>query len=221
RTTRCCKSRSPLPSTAIRSPAGRLAVFARGVSAARAPRDSGPGLTRQQHTLSVLVENEFGVLARVAGLFSGRGFNIESLCVASNPLDPTMSRITLVTTGDDLALEQITKQLNKVVHVVKVTDFKEVATVDRELALIKVNADERARAEVMNVVDIFRAKIVDVGSKSYIIEVTGNEEKLSAMIDLLRPIGILEVARTGRVTIARGNQRPAEHGARQAKEKVA
>jgi acetolactate synthase-1/3 small subunit len=178
-------------------------------------------LTRQQHTLSVLVENEFGVLARVAGLFSGRGFNIESLCVASNPLDPTMSRITLVTTGDDLVLEQITKQLNKIVHVVKVTDFKDVATVDRELALIKVTADERARAEVMNVVDIFRAKIVDVGSKSYIIEVTGNEEKLSAMIDLLRPIGILEVARTGRVTMARGNQRPTEHGARPAKEKVA
>jgi acetolactate synthase-1/3 small subunit len=161
------------------------------------------------------------VLARVAGLFSGRGFNIESLCVASNPLDPTMSRITLVTTGDDLVLEQITKQLNKIVHVVKVTDFKDVATVDRELALIKVTADERARAEVMNVVDIFRAKIVDVGSKSYIIEVTGNEEKLSAMIDLLRPIGILEVARTGRVTMARGNQRPTAHGARPVKEKVA
>jgi acetolactate synthase I/III small subunit len=178
-------------------------------------------LTKQQHTLSVLVENEFGVLARVAGLFSGRGFNIESLCVASNPLDPTMSRITLVTTGDDLVLEQITKQLNKIVHVVKVTDFKDVATVDRELALIKVTADERARAEVMNVVDIFRAKIVDVGSKSYIIEVTGNEEKLSAMIDLLRPIGILEVARTGRVTMARGNQRTMTHGARPAKEKVA
>jgi acetolactate synthase-1/3 small subunit len=178
-------------------------------------------LTKQQHTLSVLVENEFGVLARVAGLFSGRGFNIESLCVASNPLDPTMSRITLVTTGDDLVLEQITKQLNKIVHVVKVTDFKDVATVDRELALIKVTADERARAEVMNVVDIFRAKIVDVGSKSYIIEVTGNEEKLSAMIDLLRPIGILEVARTGRVTMARGNQRPTAHTARPVKEKVA
>jgi acetolactate synthase-1/3 small subunit len=178
-------------------------------------------LTKQQHTLSVLVENEFGVLARVAGLFSVRGFNIESLCVASNPLDPTMSRITLVTTGDELVLEQITKQLNKVVHVVKVTDFKDAATVDRELVLIKVAADERARGEVMNVVDIFRAKIVDVGSKSYIIEVTGNEEKLSAMIDLLRPVGILEVARTGRVTMARGNQRPAVHGGRQAKEKLA
>jgi acetolactate synthase I/III small subunit len=178
-------------------------------------------LITKQHTLSVLVENEFGVLARVAGMFSGRGFNIESLCVAANPLDATMSRITLVTTGDDLALEQITKQLNKIVHVVKVTDFKDLATVDRELALIKVNADERARAEVMNVVGIFRAKIVDVGSKSYIIEVTGNEEKIEAMIDLLRPIGIQEVARTGRVTMARGNQRPVERGPRQTKEKVA
>ena len=109
-----------------------------------------------------------------------------------------MSRITLVTPGDDLVLEQITKQLNKIVHVVKVTDFKDVATVERELALIKVSADERSRGEVMNIVDIFRAKIVDVGSKSYIIEVTGNEEKIEALIDLLRPIGILEVARTGR-----------------------
>jgi acetolactate synthase-1/3 small subunit len=179
-------------------------------------------LTKQQHTLSVLVENEFGVLARVAGLFSGRGFNIESLCVAANPLDPTMSRITLVTTGDDLVLEQITKQLNKIVHVVKVIDFKDAATVDRELALIKVTADERSRAEVMNVVDIFRAKIVDVGgSNSYIIEVTGNEEKIEAMIGLLRPIGIQEVARTGRVTIARTNQKSGERGTRPSKEKVA
>jgi acetolactate synthase-1/3 small subunit len=176
-------------------------------------------LTTPQHTLSVLVENEFGVLARVAGLFSGRGFNIESLCVAENPLDSTMSRITLVTAGDELALEQIIKQLNKVVHVIKVVDFKDVATVDRELALIKVSADEKSRGEVMNVVDIFRAKIVDVGSKSYIIEVTGNEEKIEAMIDLLRPVGIQEVARTGRVTMARGNQKVGE--ARPTKEKVA
>src|SRR5262249_43448727 len=132
-----------------------------------------------------------------------------------------MSRITLVTTGDDLVLEQITKQLNKIVHVVKVTDFKDVATVDRELALIKVSADERSRAEVMNVVDIFRAKIVDVGSSSYIIEVRGNEEKIEAMIGLLRPIGIQEVARTGRVTIARSNQQSGGRGARSSKEKVA
>src|SRR5207244_8772928 len=109
----------------------------------------------------------------------------------------------------------------KIVHVVKVTDFTDVATVDRELALIKVSADERARAEVMNVVDIFRAKIVDVGSSSYIIEVTGNEEKIEAIIDLLRPIGIQEVARTGRVTMARSSRRGAERGARSANEEVA
>ncbi len=176
---------------------------------------------KQQHTLSVLVENEFGVLARVASLFSGRGFNIESLCVAANPLDATMSRITLVTTGDDQVLEQITKQLNKVVNVIEVTDFLDVSTVDRELALIKVPADEKVRAEVMNVVDIFRAKIVDVGAKTYVIEVTGNEEKIEAMIDLLRPIGIQEIARTGRVTMARSSQNPSGRRRRPTKEKVA
>lgn len=164
----------------------------------------------QQHTISVLVENSFGVLARVAGLFSGRGFNIESLCVAENPLDPTMSRITLVTTGDDQVLEQITKQLNKVVSVIQVTDFKDVATVDRELALIKVAANEKTRAEVMNVVDIFRANVVDVSPKSYIIAVTGREQKVEAMIELLKPVGILEVARTGRITMARGPRNSSE-----------
>lgn len=160
----------------------------------------------QQHTISVLVENSFGVLARVAGLFSGRGFNIESLCVAANPLDPSMSRITLVTTGDDLVLEQITQQLNKVVSVIQVKDFKDVATVDRELVLVKVAADEKTRAELMTIVDIFRAKIVDVSPKAYMLEVTGTEDKVEAMIELLRPLGIQEVARTGRVTMARGMQ---------------
>lgn len=160
----------------------------------------------QQHTISVLVENSFGVLARVAGLFSGRGFNIESLCVAANPLDSTMSRITLVTTGDDLVLEQITQQLNKVVSVIQVKDFKDVATVDRELLLVKVATDEKTRAELMTIVDIFRAKIVDVSPSSHIIEVTGTEDKVEAMIELLKPLGIQEVARTGRVTMARGMQ---------------
>jgi acetolactate synthase I/III small subunit len=175
---------------------------------------------QQQHTISVLVENAFGVLARVAGLFSGRGFNIESLCVAENPLDPTMSRITLVTTGDDQVLEQITKQLNKVVSVIEVTDFQDVATVDRELALIKVSADERTRAEVMNVVDIFRANVVDVSAKSYIIAVTGREAKLEAMIELLKPLGIQEVARTGRITLARGLQAGGERD-KESRERVA
>lgn len=160
----------------------------------------------QQHTISVLVENSFGVLARVAGLFSGRGFNIESLCVAANPLDPSMSRITLVTTGDDLVLEQITKQLNKLVSVIQVTDFKDAATVDRELVLVRVTGDEKTRAELMTVVDIFRAKIVDVSPRSYVIEVTGTQDKVNAMIELLKPLGIQEVARTGKVTMARGMQ---------------
>jgi acetolactate synthase-1/3 small subunit len=176
---------------------------------------------KQQHTISVLVENTFGVLARVAGLFSGRGFNIESLCVAPNPLDPTMSRITLVTTGDDLVLEQITKQLNKLVSVIQVTDFKGVPTVDRELALVKVRADERTRAQVMNVVDIFRANVVDVSASSYVIAVTGREEKIAAMIELLKALGILEVARTGRITMARGPMSVAEPIAEESKERVA
>src|SRR5688572_4974246 len=145
---------------------------------------------KRQHTISVLVENEFGVLARVAGLFSIRGFNIESLCVAANPLDPSMSRITLVTIGDDTVLEQVTKQLNKLVSVVQVQDFQEVSTVDRELVLIRVAADEKTRSELMNVVDIFRAKIVDVSPKSFIVEVTGTQDKIDAMIELLRPLGI-------------------------------
>ncbi|HVN86365.1 MAG TPA: acetolactate synthase small subunit [Candidatus Binatia bacterium] len=158
-----------------------------------------------RHTISVLVSNEFGVLARVAGLFSGRGFNIECLTVAET-LDPTVSRITLVTRGDDKVLEQITKQLNKLISVIKVTDFLDSKHVERELALIKVAANERTRAEVMNIVDIFRAKVIDVGAESYIVELTGDEEKINAIIDLLRPIGIKEIARTGKVAMHRGTQ---------------
>lgn len=176
---------------------------------------------QQQHTISVLVENAFGVLARVAGLFSGRGFNIESLCVAENPLDPSMSRITLVTTGDDGVLEQVTKQLNKVVSVIQVTDFKDVPTVDRELALVKVKADERTRAQVMNVVDIFRANVVDVSPESYIIGVTGREEKIEAMIELLKPVGIQEVARTGRIAMARGPKKAGDASGEESRERVA
>ena len=158
-----------------------------------------------RHTISVLVENEFGVLARVAGLFSGRGFNIESLTVAET-LDPTVSRITLVTRGDDQVLEQITKQLNKLICVIKVTDFTDTRHVERELALIKVNADERTRPEIMNIVDIFRGKVIDVGPRSYMIEVTGDEDKIGAILELLRPLGIREIARTGKVAMHRGMQ---------------
>ena len=156
-----------------------------------------------RHTISVLVENEFGVLARVASLFSGRGFNIESLSVAET-LDPTVSRITLVTTGDDQVLAQVTKQLNKLVPVIKVTDFKDTHYVERELVLLKVKIDEGTRAQVLTIVDIFRAKIVDVGLESYIIEVTGTVEKIEAILSLLRPLGLKEIAQTGKVALFRG-----------------
>lgn len=158
-----------------------------------------------RHTISILVENEFGVLSRVAGMFSGRGFNIESLSVAET-LDPTVSRITLVTRGDDGVLQQIEKQLLKLVNVIKVIDFTETAHVERELVLIKVAADERTRGEVMNVVEIFRGKIIDVSRKSYIIEVTGSEDKIAALIELLKPIGIKEIVRTGTVAMFRGTR---------------
>ena len=156
-----------------------------------------------RHTISVLVENEFGVLARVAGLFSGRGFNIESLTVAET-LDPTVSRITLVTRGEDQVLEQVEKQLNKLVSVIKVMDFTESPHVEREMALIKVTADEKSRAEVINIIDIFRGKVIDVGPRSYIVEVTGDEGKIQALLELLAPLGIKEIARTGKVAMHRG-----------------
>lgn len=156
-----------------------------------------------RHTISVLVENEFGVLARVAGLFSGRGFNIESLSVAET-LDPTVSRITLVTHGDDQVLEQITKQLNKLISVIKVTDFTGTEHVERELVLVKVSTDGRNRGELMNIVDIFRGKVVDVAHRSYIVEATGSEEKINALLRLLQPLGIREIARTGKVAMYRG-----------------
>ena len=156
-----------------------------------------------RHTISVLVENEFGVLARVAGLFSGRGFNIESLTVAET-LDPTISRITLVTRGDDQVLEQIEKQLNKLVPVIKVIDFADSPHVEREMALVKVTADEKTRAEIMNIIDIFRGKVIDVGPRSYIVELTGDEEKIQAVLELLAPLGIKEIVRTGKVAMHRG-----------------
>ncbi|KIH76599.1 acetolactate synthase, small subunit [Geoalkalibacter ferrihydriticus] len=156
-----------------------------------------------KHTISVLVENEFGVLARVAGLFSGRGFNIESLSVATT-LDPSISRMTIVTSGDDQILEQITKQLNKLIDTIKVIDFTGGDFVEREMALVKVCAEEGTRAEVLRVVDIFRAKVVDVTAKSYTVEVTGAPGKINAIIELLRPLGIKEIVRSGPVVIGRG-----------------
>ncbi|MBI5232812.1 MAG: acetolactate synthase small subunit [Deltaproteobacteria bacterium] len=155
-----------------------------------------------RHTISVLVANEFGVLSRIAGLFSGRGFNIESLCVAET-MDPDVSRMTIVTSGDDRILEQITKQLNKVVTVQKVIDFTEKEHIERELALIKIQVTADNRASLMSFVDIFRAKVVDVSPKSYTIEVTGDTEKIAAAARLLKPFGIKEIVRTGPIVIAR------------------
>lgn len=158
------------------------------------------------HIISVLVENEFGVLARVAGLFSSRGFNIESLTVNADPLDPTVSRIVVISAGDDQVLEQINKQLNKLVCVIKVIDFHEVDTVNRELMLVKVAVEERSRSELDSIVQAFRAHVVDIGPRSQTIEVTGDDDKLKAFVALVRPLGIREIVRTGKIAMARSAQ---------------
>lgn len=155
-----------------------------------------------RHTISVLVENKFGVLTRVAGLFSGRGYNIDSLNVAPTH-DPTASRMTIVTRGDDATLDQIVKQLNKLADVMKVQDFREGEFVDRELVLVKVSVDSKTRAEVMQITDIFRAKIVDVQPKSLTIEATGNESKIDKFLDLMKTFGIVDLTRTGKVAMPR------------------
>jgi acetolactate synthase-1/3 small subunit len=155
-----------------------------------------------KHTISLLVENSVGCLVRIAGLFSGRGFNIDSISVGSAE-EPGLSRMTIVTNGDDQVIEQITKQLNKIVDVIKVTDLTDVSHVNRELALIKVNAVPEARSEIMQIVDVFRGKIVDISPKTLTIEATGSEDKVEAIISMLRPFGLKEVARTGRVAVKR------------------
>ena len=171
------------------------------------------------HTISVLVENEFGVLARVAGLFSSRGFNIESLTVNEDPLDPSVSRIVLVTTGDDQVLEQINKQLNKLVSVIKVADFKDVETIDREMVIIKVAVDERTRSEFDSIVHAFRAHVIDIGPRAVTVEVTGDSEKIKAFIAIVRPLGIKEMVRSGKVAMARAVQPAADnHQGRRARE---
>jgi acetolactate synthase-1/3 small subunit len=159
----------------------------------------------QKHTIGVLVENQPGVLSRVTGLFSGRGFNIESLTVAETN-EPGLSRITLVTTGDQHILEQITKQLNKLINVIKVIDFRDIEFVNREMALIKVRAEPETRAEVLRISDIFRAKVVDVSPHFYTIEVTGEEGKISAILELLQQYGVTELARTGKAALARSKK---------------
>ncbi len=154
------------------------------------------------HTISVLVENKFGVLTRIAGMFSGRGFNIDTLNVGPT-LDPTTSRMTITVRGDDTVLEQVTKQLRKLVDVIEVQDFMEGESVDRELVLMRVGVDAATRSEVMQICDIFRAKIIDVQRKNLSIEITGNESKISKFIALMSQFGITDLTRTGRIALAR------------------
>jgi acetolactate synthase-1/3 small subunit len=156
-----------------------------------------------KHTISVLVENKFGVLARVASLFSAKGYNIESLSVGET-VDPEISRMTIVVTGDDMILEQIIKQLRRLIDVIKVSDLTQGNFIDRELVLVKVRAESSTRSEILNIVNIFRGNIVDVSPKSYTVEVTGDRGKIEAMISLLGPFGIKEIARAGKVAMARG-----------------
>ena len=158
-----------------------------------------------KHTLSVLVQNKFGVLSRVSGLFSGRGFNIDSLCVAET-LDNTKSRMTIVVHGDESVLEQIVKQLNKLIDIIKVTDFDPGESVERELVLLKINVTPATRSEVMQIVDIFRARIVSVQTKTIMIELTGGKEKNNAFIELIKPFGIKEIARTGKIALSRNGK---------------
>jgi acetolactate synthase-1/3 small subunit len=155
-----------------------------------------------KHTISVLVENHFGVLARVSGMFSARGYNIDSLCVGTTE-DPTISRMTAVVAGDDKVLEQIIKQLNKLVEVIKVLDLTREDYVERELVMVKINATRKERTEVIEIATIFRAKVVDVASAAMTVEATGSSGKIEAFIDMMRPFGIQELVRTGRIAIAR------------------
>lgn len=155
-----------------------------------------------RHTISVLVENKFGVLSRISGLFSGRGYNIESLSVGET-IDPAVSIMTIVTTGQDQVVEQITKQLNKLIDVIKVVDFMEIDHVEREMVLIKVSPRKEDRIEVLRLAEIFRGRIVDSGTSTFTIEITGEEKKIEAFIELVKPFGIKEFVRTGKVALAR------------------
>jgi acetolactate synthase-1/3 small subunit len=159
----------------------------------------------RRHTISVWVDNIPGVLSRVTGLFSGRGFNIESLCVAET-MDPTVSRITLVSSGDEQIIEQIIKQLRKLINTVKVVDLSELDHVEREMALVTVKAEDRSRAEVLRIADIFRCRVVDVSPNTYTLEITGTHEKLEAVLGLLKNHGIVDVVRSGALAIQRSKK---------------
>lgn len=158
-----------------------------------------------KHTLSVLVENKPGVLTRVAGLFARRGFNIDSLVVAETE-NPELSRMTITVDEQDQPVEQVTKQLHKLINVLKITDLEPTGSVERELLLIKVKADAKTRSEIMQIVEIFRAKIADVSPEVLIIEMTGTREKVSAFMELLLPFGVVELMRTGRIAMRRGKK---------------
>lgn len=155
-----------------------------------------------RHTISILVENKFGVLTRVAGLFSGRGYNIETLNVGPTQ-DPKFSRMTIVTAGDDATLEQIVKQLNKLANVIKVMDFRDGEYVDRELVLVKVKTGASNRAEVAQMAELFRAKVVDVQPRTLTIEITGGESKIEKFLDLMKDFGVLDITRTGKAALPR------------------
>ncbi len=155
-----------------------------------------------ESTISVLVENRFGVLAKVAGLFSSRGFNIKSLTVGETE-DPSVSRMTIVTEGDELIIEQVKKQLHKLIDTIKVTDLTDKEYIERELAFVRVNVKGKSRAEILEIVEIFKVKAVDVGAKTMCIEITGKPAKINAFLELVKPYGVVEVVRTGKVAIPR------------------
>lgn len=155
-----------------------------------------------RHTIALLVENKFGVLSRIAGLFSGRGYNIESLSVGET-IDPQISAMTIVTRGDDQIVEQINKQLNKLIDVIKVVDMTEMDHVEREMVLIKVSPRQQDKAELLRLTEIFRGRVVDSSQKTYTVEITGDDKKIAAFIELLKPMGIKEFVRTGKIAIAR------------------
>ena len=155
-----------------------------------------------RHTISILVENKFGVLTRIAGMFRGRGFNIDTLNVGPT-LDPEISRMTIVVRGDDKVLDQVNKQLDKLVNVISVEDFGDTEYVDRELVLLRVKADSKSRADIMQICDIFRAKIIDVQPKRLAIEITGSESKIDKFVALMEPFGISELTRTGKIALSR------------------
>jgi acetolactate synthase-1/3 small subunit len=156
-----------------------------------------------KHTISVLVENRSGVLARISTLFAARGYNIDSLAVRETD-DPSISRMTIVVDGDEKILEQVEKQLNKLIDVIKLNDFVGLEHVERDLILLKVKADKATRSEILQIVSIFRAKIIDVSANAGIVEMTGDEEKVNALINMLKPFGLKEIARTGIIAMARG-----------------